>query len=167
MTTDIMTSDIMTTDIMTTDIMTTYHDKWYFYHLYRGDQINRLVTNLWKAVVHAKPTLINVYCPNAGIWTKSWIESYHGWDHREAFNNNKNLRKFWYMFKLVQPYIPCTLVWTNKSTLLSTLSSYPKILDILPSSAQAPAKLGWVALFAANPTTPTHPGKFISQLQLA
>ena len=38
--------------------------------------------------------------------------------------------------------------------------------QILPSSAQAPAKLGWVALFPANPTTPTpatHPGKFILQ----
>ena len=29
--------------------------------------------------------------------------------------------------------------------------------QLLPSSAQAPAKLGWVAIFSANPTTPTHP----------
>ena len=28
---------------------------------------------------------------------------------------------------------------------------------ILPSSAQAPPKLGWVAIFSANSTTPTHP----------
>ena len=40
-------------------------------------------------------------------------------------------------------------------------------VKILPSSAQAPAKLGWVAIFSANPTTPTHPqlpGKVFSQL---
>ena len=35
--------------------------------------------------------------------------------------------------------------------------------NILPNSAQAPAKLGWVAIFSANPTTHPHPGKFISQ----
>ena len=36
---------------------------------------------------------------------------------------------------------------------------YPKMFNfgLLPSSAQAPAKLGWVAIFSANPTNPTHP----------
>ena len=43
----------------------------------------------------------------------------------------KKLRKFGHMSKLGLPYLPSTLVWTKKSTLFSTLPTYPKSLDIL------------------------------------
>ena len=47
---------------------------------------------------------------------------------------------------------------------LNLAQQSPACFTLLPSSAPAPAKLGWVALFLANPTTPTHPGKIIPKL---